>query len=688
MKNNWNKILNELSYRVSSGTPDLTNEQHIIKLWDILKEHDWSVDARVELLKNLNEMSVVKNKKSDNIYTVKKFNPQTQTIIKKNATKDDEKKAQQGAGEDEFEEPTDDDTTTDSDFNEEDYIYDETSTNSEGIEEAVDLQTEDEFSDNEIKLFLLKHGYGTHEDEDGNIIKAAPGNKTSLFNEIISGEVVSIIQENPDLTDKEIAAILEERYGDLKGFKDGKKKLAISIAAGRNKHKQMNDGVDLLNEQIDPDTGKEKIGKDVKVRTFYGHKDSLAKMIKLVENSKGPFYTSEGVKIEKEDLIKLIKKSGGGDNPSDTAMIGVDSEGRCIVMFHSDKDDMEAIQANSTVMKQINTMIEDIDKMDIPDEEKQEIKRDLEETKRRIKENERELKQVVVEPANKLSDKLSEDPETFLQNIKDDANLPRYSEKSAKAGQPITSVSSKLEEVTGNPQNKKEYLNDKYLPEGVTEETATEAQKVKAFLDWVGDPERIKENEERIKRGEDPIEPNGEQMKFLQRLARQNDMPLDKQIGEVKERNIKIQHEAFDKLNERKAPDGTPLGTHIEFENFMKQFHLGEEGVHKYPGLFSISAGETMVDRKKLQHCLGIKDIKGFKKRFSVSKPGEGERTTYKTGSNKTVITGRDIFYYNDEGKKIAKQTQRSKQGPISKLATTYQYDKATSDCFKTGTKP
>ena len=55
MKNNWNKILNELSYRVSSGTPDLTNEQHLIKLWDILKEHDWSVDARVELLKRIDE---------------------------------------------------------------------------------------------------------------------------------------------------------------------------------------------------------------------------------------------------------------------------------------------------------------------------------------------------------------------------------------------------------------------------------------------------------------------------------------------------------------------------------------------------------------------------------------------------------------------------------------------------------
>jgi len=56
MKNNWKKILNELSYRVSTGIPDLTNEQHLIKLWDILKEEKWPIDARVELLKNLNEL--------------------------------------------------------------------------------------------------------------------------------------------------------------------------------------------------------------------------------------------------------------------------------------------------------------------------------------------------------------------------------------------------------------------------------------------------------------------------------------------------------------------------------------------------------------------------------------------------------------------------------------------------------
>jgi len=81
MKNNWNKILNELSYRVSTGIPDLSNEQHLIKLWDILKEHKWSVDARVELLKNLNELEF-RNKAELQKYASKhKIKPDTKVTV-------------------------------------------------------------------------------------------------------------------------------------------------------------------------------------------------------------------------------------------------------------------------------------------------------------------------------------------------------------------------------------------------------------------------------------------------------------------------------------------------------------------------------------------------------------------------------------------------------------------------------
>ena len=71
MKNNFKKILNELSYRVSSGIPDLTNEQHLMKLWEILKEHNWNIDARVELLRNLSNQEIIteaKTKRTEDLH--------------------------------------------------------------------------------------------------------------------------------------------------------------------------------------------------------------------------------------------------------------------------------------------------------------------------------------------------------------------------------------------------------------------------------------------------------------------------------------------------------------------------------------------------------------------------------------------------------------------------------------------
>jgi hypothetical protein len=75
------KILNELSYRVSNGTPNFTNEQHLIKLFDVLKELDWSIEGRVELLKNLNELNF-KNKETLAKYASKhKMRPSTKVTI-------------------------------------------------------------------------------------------------------------------------------------------------------------------------------------------------------------------------------------------------------------------------------------------------------------------------------------------------------------------------------------------------------------------------------------------------------------------------------------------------------------------------------------------------------------------------------------------------------------------------------
>jgi hypothetical protein len=59
MITDFDKILNDLSYKVKDGMPNFENEQHLIKLWDVLKEHKWPVDERVRLLQNLTEAKEV-----------------------------------------------------------------------------------------------------------------------------------------------------------------------------------------------------------------------------------------------------------------------------------------------------------------------------------------------------------------------------------------------------------------------------------------------------------------------------------------------------------------------------------------------------------------------------------------------------------------------------------------------------
>ena len=88
-----NKILVEWAYRISDGKPDVSNKAKLLKLETVLYDFGWSREARAELLNTLiREDDVVKNKKTGNVYTVKNHNPETQDLVKKNASKDDIKK--------------------------------------------------------------------------------------------------------------------------------------------------------------------------------------------------------------------------------------------------------------------------------------------------------------------------------------------------------------------------------------------------------------------------------------------------------------------------------------------------------------------------------------------------------------------------------------------------------------------
>jgi hypothetical protein len=80
MSINFQEILKELEYRVEHGIIDLTKEEQVTKLAQILKENgvsdanEMAQKARV-YFSYINEEDIVKNKKSGNIYVVSKMNP-------------------------------------------------------------------------------------------------------------------------------------------------------------------------------------------------------------------------------------------------------------------------------------------------------------------------------------------------------------------------------------------------------------------------------------------------------------------------------------------------------------------------------------------------------------------------------------------------------------------------------------
>ena len=83
MITDFDKIVKEWSYRVHNSKPNPQNSTHQYQLTEILIEYGWPYQAIDELIQNLNEIDIVKNKKSGNVYPVRTHNPDTQDFIQK-----------------------------------------------------------------------------------------------------------------------------------------------------------------------------------------------------------------------------------------------------------------------------------------------------------------------------------------------------------------------------------------------------------------------------------------------------------------------------------------------------------------------------------------------------------------------------------------------------------------------------
>ena len=670
------KLVRELSYRV--GVPNIENKEHQSIMSEILSEWgEFDVKETIfEFLteKDKEETFTAKNKESGQTAVFKSKEARDNAIEAGTHEKIDKK-------DDEPEKKKKDPTKlTSKDFADRPDIKkkkkkkDKTSNDSFNTETSKPQKgrlsdADDEFSDGDIKQQGLEIGY---KEKDG--FKPAPGNAGSMLGEIMSGEVFSHLEENPNLTEDELFEKIHEQIEDTElGKQNGSKKktktglldatyrknVRAIARAGITKYKENQKGIEKLESEG-------KMTKPVKVRNFYGHEKSISQQVKLIESINGPIYTKEGIEVPKEVAVDLIKKSGGGENPSDTSTITIDKDGRALVTFHSDKLSTADIQANSTPNKESEQAKELVEKSSLTDIEKADINNTIEAGQKKLEEKEQQLKSAANQPAREMS---GGDISKILEDIKSDKGIDSKAKVSSHLNKSLISRGKTHPNI------------QKYLPEN--DGDYSEEELLKAFYDYMGDDDK-------------ETEPTASQLKLLYRSAKQNGYDISSTLGRIREESLQVQRDTHKKLNEKfiALPNGkqVPMGDYIEGQNLVEKLHLnvmdGEKndgGVGKYPGLFNLNMGGTLVEGDELKKCIDVDGTDDFIENFEVGTPGDGEEVTKNKETGQ--VTGRNIFVFavTKAGKriKVAYKTQRSKQGESGKLSTTYQWDKGIQDCFK-----
>lgn len=609
---NWDLILNDLSVRLKDGTPDFKNEQHIIKLWDVLKEHKWPIDARVQLIQTLQEKDIVKNKKSGNTYVVKTHNPETQSIVKKDASEKEIEKVKQ------------------------------------------DKEEPKTKGDHESKQKHISSGF---------VKGAAPGNAGSMYNEIMSGEVSDLLQDNPDATEEELVKSILDKYGDSNlakqnssnrmagGLKTGDlpdglpkeerelyTKTLIAVRSGKRKHQR--------SQSASKDLG----WKNTETSEYFGDSVGLKKQEEDI-NSASKVVDLDGNEIPKDEIIELIKAGGGGDNPSDTATIIKNKDnGEATILFTSDKDSTNAIIAQSST-KAESTQTDDAilqlgDDGKLSSEESEAIAGERRNYADGLKEIEGSLKNVTNEPANYLKNNFDDKVVDSMINSSAGANPRKYFDAEKK----------KFSSDKKIPKTDKKYSD--FLPKG-SDSPPTDKQIAEAILNY--STSGVKDL-------------TGPQQKMIGKANNENGGPsVEESVEKIRKDSIELLDKQIEELDQIKV-DGIGVGTFIEGNNIWKQGHMdavgGKKGVHKYRGMFETNHAGVVLDGNVMKKALGIESKEDFLKKLKVEKTQvQKSKEDRVTGS-----TGLAYMMVGDKKVPIMEKRQRTKDGPLGKLQTVYKW--------------
>lgn len=531
-------------------------------------------------------------------------------------------------------------------------------------------------SDREIKKLCLKWGYKKFEKNakgaDGKPKgKPAMGNAGSMFNEVISGEGTSILEQEPDLTEEELAQVLYDQFcgttlgnevkgsnldtgigvGDIPSDVTGSErgcysKCLVTARSSKRKHQRVQDSVKSVRE-----SGGD-FDEPTKIHSFYGHGDSLKAQVAMIKNAlseKKKVYAPDGTLITEimtdDELYKLILEGGQGGNPSDTATFVEDANGNLILNFTSDKMTPSDQQANSTLINEINNRKKTIEDLDPPlsDEDKQTANTEIDRHKEEVDVEQQKLKKIVAPVGVKMLEDIEDDPDA-LDDFIDEWESDGDGLATADHWEDWQESIAKDNDWTDRP---------------LTQEQKRCAAKLLMKV-TAGEADRpIDTKTDRPKRGGAPeVEVDGCKTKrwlsnnmakiparsaARRHKAGKEGYNIKEHIETIRRNIIRMERNHLAKLNKITVMvDGKEkkLGELIEGQQIVDQLHLqmmdGDEDSHSHPmmshGLFEVNMGGHPVNKEVLQRCLADGDedfdskdfIAGFKVMApDINEPGD-----------------------------------------------------------------
>ena len=232
----------------------------------------------------------------------------------------------------------------------------------------------------------------------------APGNPSSVINEIEIGYGMTMFSDNPDIPVEDVAEELYNRTKDtIIGKRNGEEKTRSACVAAAISAKRENVRTQefLASEDMNPDS--------TEISHVWGSKESLQGTVDALEESG----VEEVNGIPFEEYKDIILAGGAGANPTDTMITMIDSSKtppKAIILHTSNKTSTSDIQSNSSPEKNIEGMIDAAKEMeekgDLSPEESKKIIGLAEKTKKGLVAKQQEIESIVSSSFNNARDQV------------------------------------------------------------------------------------------------------------------------------------------------------------------------------------------------------------------------------------------------------------------------------------------